>query len=148
MGGALCYLRAFMGKQGFSRVHGELRKPRVSRPGILLCEKLCVRDSASAGELQPSIWWLRGFLSHRLLRTGMSLSTVPHSGTKPSSVRCSGCGQMDPGGQAVTVQCEDQPTSLQHCINPSSTFMLGLHSCPQCRPLMTTTVSSTPGPFS
>ena len=78
----------------------------------------------------------------------MSLSTVPHSGTKPSSVRCSGCGQMDPGGQAVTVQCEDQPTSLQHCINPSSTFMLGLHSCPQCRPLMTTTVSSTPGPFS
>lgn len=112
------------------------------------CEKLCVRDSASAGELQPSIWWLRGFLSHRLLSTGMSLSTVPHSGTKPSSVRCSGCGQMDPGGQAVTVQCEDQPTSLQHCINPSSTFMLGLHSCPQCRPLMTTTVSSTPGPFS
>ena len=40
MGGALCYLRAFMGKQGFSRVHGELRKPRVTRMGILLVREV------------------------------------------------------------------------------------------------------------
>ena len=36
MGGASCYLRAFTGEQGFSRVHGELRTPRVTRMGVFL----------------------------------------------------------------------------------------------------------------
>ena len=75
---------------------------------------------------------------------GMSLSIVPISQTKPSSTRSPGCGHI-PGGQAVTVQSEDQLTSLPYCTTSSSIFfILGPHPCPWCKCFLNTTLLLAP----